>query len=62
VLAEAPGNVRLGKSDTGLKKPSAVNVSQLITLDRALLTEPVKAVSAAIQACVDDGLCLVLGV
>lgn len=61
-LAEAPGNVRLGKSDTGLQKPSVVNVSQLITLDRVLLTERVNAVSATVMGRVDDGLRLVLGI
>lgn len=60
-LAEAPGNVRLGKSDAGLRKPSVVNVSQLITLDRNVLTERVKAVSASVMNRVDDGLRLVLG-
>ena len=33
-LAEAPGNVRISKSDSKLSKASVVNVSQLLTLDR----------------------------
>lgn len=61
-LAEAPGNVRLGKSDAGLRKPSVVNISQLITLDRALLAQRVKAVSATVMGRVDEGLRLVLGI
>lgn len=60
-LAEAPGNVRLGKSDSGLAKPSVVNVSKLITLDRALLTEKVRALPAGALGRVNEGLKLVLG-
>ena len=33
-LAEAPGNVRLSKKISGLKKESVANVSQLVTIDR----------------------------
>ncbi|MBS3960200.1 MAG: type II toxin-antitoxin system PemK/MazF family toxin [Xanthomonadaceae bacterium] len=60
-LAEAPGNVRLGKSNSGLAKPSVVNVSQLITLDRSLLTERVRALPAGVLGRVNEGLKLVLG-
>jgi len=60
-LAEAPGNVRLGKSDSGLSKPSVVNVSQIITLDRQLLVERIKSLPAHCMARVDDGLRLVIG-
>lgn len=60
-LAEAPGNVRLGKSDGGLPKASVVNVSQVLTIDRALLTLRVKALSNPVMQRVDEGLRLVLG-
>lgn len=46
VLAEAPGNVRLSKSEAGLPRVSVVNVSQLLTIDRSLLTLRVKALSS----------------
>lgn len=59
-LAEAPGNVRVGKADSGLAKPSVVNVSQLFTVDRALLAERVRALPAEAMQRVDDGLRLVL--
>jgi mRNA interferase MazF len=36
-LAEAPGNVEVGPRESGLPKPSVVNVSQLFTLDKASL-------------------------
>lgn len=60
-LAEAPGNVRLGKSDSGLAKPSVVNISQLITLDRTVLTAKIRSLPARAQTLVNDGLRLVLG-
>lgn len=43
--AEAPGNVMLPAKTTGLPKDSVANNSQLITLDRALLTEEVGKLS-----------------
>jgi mRNA interferase MazF len=59
-LAEAPGNVRLGKAESGLSKPSVVNVSQVVTIDRTILSKRVKALPPAAQRKVDDGLRLVL--
>ena len=60
-LAEAPGNIHLAKSEAGLPRASVVNVSQLLTIDRALLTLRVKALSGQTMARVDEGLCLVMG-
>jgi len=59
-LAEAPGNLRLAKSDSGLPKASVINVAQLLTLDRSLLTRKVKALPAKIMRRVNEGLQLVL--
>lgn len=59
-LAAAPGNVRLAKSEAGLPKAPVVNVSQLITLDRSLLTSKVKTLSSRAMSQVDEGLRLVL--
>ena len=59
-LAEAPGNVRLSKSEAGLPRASVVNVSQLLTIDRSLLTLLVKALSSQTVARVDEGLRLVM--
>jgi len=59
-LADAPGNVRLVKSEAGLPKASVVNVSQLITLDRSLLTSRLKSLPAKTMLQVDEGLRLVL--
>jgi mRNA interferase MazF len=61
-LAEAPGNVRVSKSASGLARNSVINVSQLVTLDREVLTHRVRAVPADVMRTIDDGLRLVLGI
>jgi mRNA interferase MazF len=38
--AEAPGNVLLEEGDSNLNKPSVVNVSQVLTVDKSELSEP----------------------
>ena len=60
-LAAAPGNLRLPRRLSGLPKASVVTVSQLLTLDRALLTECVKELPAASVQQVEEGLKLALG-
>jgi mRNA interferase MazF len=59
-LADAPGNVRIAKSESGLGKPSVVNVSQLVTIDRSVLTERVRALPGDVMRAVDEGLRMVL--
>ena len=61
-LADAPGNVRVGKSESGLAKPSVVNVSQIVILDRGLLTQRVRGLPADTMRQIDEGLRLALGV
>ena len=59
-LAEAPGNVMLPARLSGLPRDSVVNVSQLLTLDRAFLTEHAGTLPPRLQRSVDEGLRLVL--
>jgi len=59
--AEAPGNVLLPARSTGLSKDSVANVSQLVTLDRSVLTERVGRVAAKQLALLFAGIDLVLG-
>lgn len=59
-LADAPGNVRLKPSDSGLPKPSVVNVSQLLTADRQFLREPAGRLPSAAMNRVAEGLRLAL--
>ena len=57
---DAPGNVRIAKNESGLTKPSVVNVSQIITIDKSLLTEKVKPLPGKVFGRVEAGLRLVL--
>lgn len=59
-LSEAPGNVRVTKSDASLSKASVVNVSQVLTMDRALLTSRIKTLPDRLMRRVDEGLRLAL--
>jgi mRNA interferase MazF len=58
--AAAPGNVRLTARQTGLPKDSVVNVSQLFTVDRNVLTEHVATLNPRTMAEIDAGLRRVL--
>jgi mRNA interferase MazF len=59
--ADAPGNVLLSSRLTGLPKDSVANVSQLVTLDRNVLTERVGALPAKKLQLVLLGVDVVLG-
>ena len=59
-LAEAPGNVAIPAKRSKLPKDSVVNVSQIITVDKSLLTERIHHLPNNIITQVDEGLRLVL--
>jgi mRNA interferase MazF len=59
-LALSPGNVRLSRRVSKLARESVVNVSQLLTVDKSLLTERIARLGAEQLNAVDDGLRLVL--
>ncbi len=59
-LADAPGNVRVTRRVSGLPHDSVVNVSQLITLDKQMLTEHVGRLPAQSLRDVEAGIKLVL--
>ena len=52
----APGNVPLKKGEAGLRKASVVNVSQIVTVDKADLEERAGKLSGASASAVRDGL------
>ena len=60
-LASAPGNVRCRKRETGLAKPSVVNVSQVATIDKSRLLERGGSLPGRLLAEVEEGVRLVLG-
>ena len=59
--ADAPGNVRLAARSTGLPRDSVANVSQIVTLDRTVLTERIGKLSRARIDLVLAGIDVVLG-
>ena len=54
--AAAPGNVALKKGDARLPKPSVVNVSQVVTVDKAELSERVGRLPRPFLTSVLEGL------
>jgi mRNA interferase MazF len=59
--ADAPGNVLLAARSTSLPKDSVANVSQILALDKAYLTDRVGKLSAGKVEVVLAGIDVVLG-
>ncbi|HEX9638111.1 MAG TPA: type II toxin-antitoxin system PemK/MazF family toxin [Acidobacteriota bacterium] len=59
--AEAPGNVLLPARISGLAKDSVANSSQLVTVDRAFLSERVGKLPAKSLAQIMSGIDIILG-
>jgi mRNA interferase MazF len=60
-LACAPGNVEVSAHETGLPKDSVVNVSQVLTVDKGVLSERVGYLAPDRLQDVEEGLRTVLG-
>jgi mRNA interferase MazF len=61
VWADAPGNVLLSAKSTGLPRDSVANASQIVTLDRDLMTEEVGKLAKPQLELVLAGIDIVLG-
>jgi mRNA interferase MazF len=59
--ADAPGNVPLSSRASGLPKDSVANVSQVVAIDKSLLTERAGKLPAGKLASVLFGIDVVLG-
>lgn len=59
--AEAPGNVLLSTRLTGLPKESVANVSQIVSLDRTLITDRLGKLPRTKLSLVLSGIDVVLG-
>ena len=59
--ASAPGNVMLSLRLTGLQKDSVANVSQIVSLDKSLLTERAGRLPRRKLGLVLSGIDVVLG-
>ena len=58
-LAEAPGNVALTRKQSNLHRPSVINVSQIITLDKDFLLEKAGCLPPKQLRALESGLRLV---
>lgn len=59
-LADAPGNAFLPQGESGLDQDSVANVSQVITVDKTLLTELIGTLPPSLMQKVESGLKLAL--
>lgn len=59
--AEAPGNVLLPRSETGLEKDSVANVSLIIALDKLQLTDRVRKLPRRRFDLILAGIDIILG-
>lgn len=59
--ADAPGNVLLRARSTGLPRDSVANVSQILTIDRAWLSELIGQISTRRLQLLLAGIDIVLG-
>ena len=60
-LSEAPGNVYLKSTQTGLSKDSVANVSQVLTIDKSFLTKKAGKLRKPELQQIESGLRLILG-
>jgi mRNA interferase MazF len=59
--ADAPGNVQLFSNITGLSKDSVANVSQIVTIDRSVLTDKIGRIPERKLDLIMRGIDIVLG-
>jgi mRNA interferase MazF len=59
-LANAPGNVFMSSQQSGLPRDSIINVSQILTIDKTMLTDYVSSLPARKMQEVEAGMRLVL--
>ena len=59
-LAEAPGNILIAAAESGFPKDSVANVSQVITVDKSVLSKRCGRLSPRVLKTLDNGLRLVL--
>lgn len=55
-LLDAPGNVLIPAHASGLRRDSVVNVTQILTVNRNVLTERVRDVAPSLMKQVNEGL------
>ncbi|MBN2834777.1 MAG: type II toxin-antitoxin system PemK/MazF family toxin [Candidatus Delongbacteria bacterium] len=61
-LADAPGNVYLEASESGLTKNGVINISQISTIDKRRLTEKISILPYSTMQELDYGIKLIFNV
>lgn len=61
-IAKAPANILIEKSDSGLEKTSAINFSQIITIDKTYFTQMVAMLPRTVLAKVNTSLKLIFDI
>ncbi len=61
-LADAPGNVHIEPSESGLPKSGVINISQISTLDKRRLTEKVGGLPYSTMQELDYGIKLIFNI
>ena len=59
-LAHAPGNIEIGVRESGLPRPSVVNVSQVFTLDKRCLRSRAGRLRSTTMEAINEGLRLAM--
>jgi mRNA interferase MazF len=61
-LADAPGNILIGKKESKLKDDSVVIVAQFYAIDRSRLKDKISKINKGTMERVEVGMKLVLGI
>ena len=61
ILADAPGNIKLSKNESKLKRDSVITVSQIEVIDRQRLIEKISKMDKTILKKIENSIMLVLG-
>ncbi len=59
-LAKSPGNILLKRADSKLEKPSVINISQIVTLDKQHLVRKVSMLSSILSSQINKSIQLIL--
>ena len=62
ILADAPGNILITKSQSKLKKDSVITLSQIAVIDRRRLIEKITKIDRPIFEKVENNIMFVLGI
>ena len=61
-LSNAPANILLEKAESGLEKSSAINFSQILTLDKSYFTQMVSMLSKSYILKIDKSLKMIFDI